>query len=206
MLSADPTPIASDAEIVPANNFAPLDLAAIYGRKAPIEVDLGCGDGSFLAAIAGEKPARDFLGIERLLGRTHSACRKIESRGLSNARILRFDISSAVGHLLPVGSVVAFHLMFPDPWPKRRHASRRLVTDNFLASIHRALIPNGTLAIATDDANYFRQVVDLVTRSPQFAAIADPVPTTAVSKFEKTFKEAGTEIHRLVLRKVSDVI
>jgi tRNA (guanine-N7-)-methyltransferase len=78
------------------NCFEPLDLRSIFGRRAPVEVDLGCGDGTFLAALAAENPDTDFLGIERLLGRVRSACRKIERNGLTNARILRFEISYAV--------------------------------------------------------------------------------------------------------------
>ena len=86
---AELTTTASSAEIVPANYFAPLDFEAIYGRRAPLEVDLGCGDGSFLTAAAAANPLRNFLGIERLLGRVRSACRKITRRELTNARILR---------------------------------------------------------------------------------------------------------------------
>src|SRR5471032_629941 len=102
-----------DVEIVPASYFAPLDLEAIYGRSAPLEVDLGCGDGSFLVEIAAADPVRDFLGIERLLGRVRSAHRKITHRALTNARVLRVETSYAVQQMLPPGSVTLFHLMFP---------------------------------------------------------------------------------------------
>lgn len=83
--------LAPAVEIVPASYFAPLDLEAIYGRNAPIEVDLGCGDGSFLVEIAAANPARDFLGIERLLGRVRRAHRKITQRELTNARLTGGD-------------------------------------------------------------------------------------------------------------------
>src|SRR4051794_28214633 len=116
--------LASDIELVPANCFEPLDFMAIFGRKAPIKVDLGCGDGSFLAALAAENSASDFLGIERLRGRVNSACRRIERAGLTNVRVTRFDIAFAVDHILPLESIDAFYLLFPDPWPKRRHAAR----------------------------------------------------------------------------------
>jgi tRNA (guanine-N7-)-methyltransferase len=206
VLSSDRlTTLAGEAELVPANCFAPLDFEEIYRRRAPVEVDLGCGDGAFLTAIAAENPGEDFLGIERLLGRVRATCRKIERGGLTNARVLRFEISYAVERLLPEDSVTAFHLMFPDPWPKRRHAPRRLVTENFLASLHRALLPNGTVRIATDETEYFRQIARLVSASPLFATIAEALPTGAMSKFEKQFTQEGVTIHRLVLRKVSPV-
>jgi tRNA (guanine-N7-)-methyltransferase len=205
-LSSDPsTTIASETELVPANCLAPLDFEAIYGRRAPLEIDLGCGDGSFLTAIAAENASRNFLGIERLVGRVRSARGKLERAGLTNARVMRFEISYAVNHLLPASSVTVLHLMFPDPWPKRRHAPRRLFTRDFLAAIHRALIPNGTVRIATDDADYFRQITEVGSESPHFKIIPDAVPASAVSKFEKRFAQRGVEVHRLWLQKVSDV-
>lgn len=195
--------VASKAELVLANCFAPLDFKAIYGRRAPVEVDLGCGDGAFLAAIATDNPGTDFLGIERLVGRVRSACGKIERSGLTNVRVLRFEISYAVERLLPENSVTAFHVMFPDPWPKRRHAPRRLMSETFLASIHRALVPNGRLRIATDETEYFRQITRLVSASPLVAMVTDSAPPSPMSKFEKRFTEQGLPIHRLVLRKIS---
>ena len=93
--------------------------------------------------------------------------------------------------------------MFPDPWPKRRHWNRRLVTVDFLASIHGALIPHGTLQIATDQSDYFREIERLAVRSPQFTLISDPDHPVALSTFEKRFCES--RIYRLGLRNVSDV-
>jgi tRNA (guanine-N7-)-methyltransferase len=205
LLSASSINIPSKVELVPADCFAPLDLAAIYGRSNPLEVDLGCGDGAFLTAIALANADTNFLGIERLLGRVRTACRKIERAGLTNVRILRLEISYAVERLLPAGSVSAFHLMFPDPWPKRRHASRRLVTEGFLASMHRALQPDGFVRIATDESEYFRQITQLISRSRRFAVSPDQPAPAAMSKFEKRFTQDGVAIHRLTLRKVSAV-
>lgn len=205
-MSSDPPPtIASEIELVPANCFEPFELAAVYGRVAPLEIDLGCGDGSFLAARARENPETDFLGIERLLGRVRSACRRIERAGLTNARVTRFEISYAVEHLLPLGSVTAFYILFPDPWPKRRHSSRRLVTEDFLASLHRALVPKGRVQIATDETGYFRQITRLVSESALFTVMPNTAQNLAATKFERRFREQGLAIQRLELRKVSPV-
>ncbi len=206
MLSSDRSAtIASEVELVPVNSFAPLDFEGIYGRHAPIEVDLGCGDGSFLAALASENPNTDFLGIERLVGRVRSACGKIARSGLKNARVIQFEISYALDRLLPENSVASFHLMFPDPWPKRRHAPRRLVSEKFLASLHPVLAANGTVRIATDDTEYYGQIMRLVSESSLFTVVSDAVPATAMSKFERQFTLDGVRIHRLTLRKVSPV-
>jgi tRNA (guanine-N7-)-methyltransferase len=194
---------APEVEIVPSNYFAPLDLESIYGRSAPLEVDLGCGDGSFLVQIAAADPARDFLGIERLLGRVRSAHRKITQRELTNARVLRVETSYAIQQMLPPGSVALFHLMFPDPWPKRRHWPRRIVTEDFFVAVHRALAPDGLLRIVTDQIDYFREIERLTDQSTQFVISSDPEPPRAPSTFEKRFSQS--EIYRLVLRKVSEV-
>jgi tRNA (guanine-N7-)-methyltransferase len=201
--SSSSVTLAGELELVPANCFGPLDFEEVFHRRAPVEVDLGCGEGSFLAALAGQNPDRDFLGVERLLGRVRTACRRIERAGLTNARVLRFEISYVVDHLLPEKSVTAFYLMFPDPWPKRRHAARRLITENFLASIHRALVPNGVTRIATDEPDYFRQITRLFSQSSLFEIITDAVPTSVMSQFEKRFTQEGLTIHRLSLRKTS---
>lgn len=202
-MASVPSTIADPAAIIPANYFAPLDFEAIYGNRAPLEVDLGCGDGLFLAAAAAANPAGNFLGIERMPGRVRSACRKIELGGLTNARILQLEISYAVRHLLPAASVAGFHLMFPDPWPKRRHSPRRVVTEDLLTALHRALAPDGTLRIATDQPDYFREIERLAVRSPGFIEVLDREPPESLSTFEKRFRLNGLEIHRLVLRKVS---
>jgi tRNA (guanine-N7-)-methyltransferase len=157
----------------------------------------------FLAAAAAANPSNNFLGIERMPGRVRSASRKIEAGHLRNARVLELEISYAVRHLLPAASVAVFHLMFPDPWPKRRHTPRRIFTEEFLAALHRALVPAGTLRIATDQTEYFQEIERVAARSPGFAVSADGEATGSISTFEKRFRQDGLEIYRLVLRKVS---
>ena len=208
MAPAFPLPInrnASDAEIIPANYFAPLDIEAIFPRTAPLEIDLGCGDGAFLVKIAARYPDRNFLGIERVPRRVATACRRIRRAGLSNACILHLENSYAVGRLLPPGSVRVFHIMFPDPWPKRRHARRRLVTQSFFADIYRALEPNGELRIATDQRDYFVEIQRLAARAAQFQLEAAGGEPAASSTFEKRFVLAGAKIYWLGLRKVCPV-
>jgi tRNA (guanine-N7-)-methyltransferase len=195
--------LASGVEIIPENYFQLLDLEAVYGRNAPLEVDLGSGDGSFLAELAASNPERNFLGIERLQGRVRQAQSKIARRGLTNARIFRIETSYAIQHLLPGESVARFHLMFPDPWPKRRHWRRRVVTSDFLASIHRALAPQGMFRVATDQLDYFREIERLVSQSACFVIDPGTETTTALSTFEKRFRQCDLEIHSLALRKVS---
>ena len=205
-------------ELIPETYVAPLDLLAIFGRVAPLHVDLGCGDGSFLCELAQLHPDKDFFGIDRLVGRVAKACRKAAT--VKNVRILNVESSYAVGYLLPEGSVETFYLLFPDPWPKRRHHRRRIVTKGFLESIHRALEPNGVLHIATDQLDYFQGIEDLVAADRRFVdCSATPEPRRRQvdvnagpartdlpqTKFERRFSALGVPIYRLALRKISPV-
>ena len=179
-----------------------LDLEKIFGRKAPLHVDLGCGDGSFLSLLAERLPDKNFLGIERLTGRIRSSARKIASR--DNVRLLQIESSYAVCYLLPSGSVETFYLLFPDPWPKRRHHRRRIVTQDFLNSVHRALVKDGLIYIATDDVGYFRKISQTAHSTPGLATVEIDVELPS-SKFGLVFQEKGTPIHWLALRKISPV-
>lgn len=189
--------------LVPRSYLEPLDVGKIFGRNAPLEVDLGCGDGSFLVALAQRWPERNFVGVERLAGRVRSACRKIGALGLTNARVVPHEILHAVQQLFARGSVETFHLLFPDPWPKRRHHARRIVTPEFLRAIGRALRPGGELRIATDAVEYFTQIretaANVAVLTPIDCSDADLPSTT----FEERFRQRGLTIHRLALRKVS---
>lgn len=191
------------AEIVPESYLAPIAFDEIFGRVAPVEVDLGCGDGTFLVALGQANPARDFVGVEKLVGRVRGATRKIGDRGLTNARILRAEILHAVQHHFAPKSVDAFHLMFPDPWPKRRHESRRSFNETFLRAVARALRVGGTLHVATDDAEYFAAMQTVAARATHlFHADESSARELPASTFEARFRERGLPIHRLSLRKV----
>ena len=190
-------------ELVPETYLAPLDILAIFGREAPLHVDLGCGDGSLLCQLAAQHPNRNFLGIEKLAGRVARACRK--SAHLKNVRVLNVESAYAVRYLLPEASVETFYLLFPDPWPKRRHHRRRIVTIDFLDSIHRALESGGTLRIATDQRDYFEQITRVAGNDPRFLIVHNEDANLPTTKFERRFSKAGAPIYRLALRKVSPV-
>ena len=189
--------------IEPGSLIDRLDLEKIFGRNAPLHVDLGCGDGSFICALAERMPERNFLGIERLLGRIRSAARK--AAAVDNVRLLRMESSYAVRYLLPAGSVETFYLLFPDPWPKRRHWRRRIVTAEFLRAISQALAENGRFLIATDHLNYFEKIEEIARANPDFTVAPPSAADLPLTKFEQQFRAQGAAIHWLELRKVSPV-
>ena len=190
-------------ELVPETYVAPLDLTVIFGRLAPLHVDLGCGDGSFLSELARRYPEENFLGIDRLVGRVARACRR--AAALENVRVLNVESSYAVRHWLPEGSVETFYLLFPDPWPKRRHQRRRIVKLDFLDAIHRALAHNGSFKIATDQLDYFEKIRALAENHSGFAIVDLENSDLPMTKFERRFRELGAPIYRLSLRKISPV-
>jgi tRNA (guanine-N7-)-methyltransferase len=205
----------SDRKIAASPSIAPLDLVKIFGRPAPLQVDLGCGDGSFLCQLAQANPRENFLGIERLAGRVATVTHK--AKVLENVRALNAESAHAVRYLLPKESVETFYLLFPDPWPKRRHHRRRIVTAEFLDSIHRALANHGLLHIATDQFDYFEKIKSLARaisfdriptldalKPSRFEMVAHNLGLPA-SKFELRFREQGAPIYRLALRKISPV-
>ena len=188
------------SELVPSSYLEPLKIEEIFGRHAPLEVDLGCGDGTLIATLAARHPHRNFLGIERLAGRVRSACHKAKD---PNVRIVRIDTAYAVRYLLPAGSVAVFYLRFPDPWPKRRHHRRRIVKGEFLDAIIRALAPGGLLRIATDEKDYFTQIEEAARREARFSLATDLNGELPPTTFEKRFLAAAQPIYRLDLRKTS---
>lgn len=202
-LKRDRPPPGAEFELIPPNYFAPLDLAQVFGRTAPLEVDLGCGDGAFIAQLAARFPERDFLGIDKLGGRVLRGCRKAARLGIRNARFVRIESSYAVQHLLPAGSAAVVHLLCPDPWPKRKHKRRRVVQPAFLESVHRVLAPEGRFRIATDQEKYFATIRELI-RPEMFAELTPPPGESfPVTAFEKHFVAEGAPIYRLELRKIS---
>jgi len=194
-------------ELIPETYLAPLDLFAIFGRVAPLRVDLGCGDGDLLCELARRYPQKIFLGIDKMTGRVAKASRKAVA--LENVRMLNVESSYAVRYLLPEGSVETFYLLFPDPWPKRRHHGRRIVQPGFLNSIGRALQPGGSIHLATDDFDYFQQMQQVASSIDKLECIMHSsfekdggIPQT---KFERRFREQGAPIYKLALRKISPV-
>src|ERR1700758_3709931 len=173
-------------ELVPESQVARLDIAKLFRRNAPLQVDLGFGDGSFLCEMARQFPKRNFLGIERLTKRVEKVRRRAEK--IENVRVLRADTLFAVRYLLPEYSVEAFYLFFPDPWPKRRHQFRRIFTREFLNATAIALKEHGFLHVATDQLDYFRQIERLSHTDLEFEIVDRNDVALPATKFERTFR------------------
>ena len=193
----------SDSAIFkPADWFAPLDWTTVFVTAQPIEIELGCGRGAFLAWLAGTRPPHNILGVERQLVRLRLVDKKVQRRALTNVRLLRVEASYFVTKMVPNHTVTEYHIYFPDPWPKRRHAPRRLINPVFVAELDRTLTPGGLVNVATDDLDYFAAMQAVFAASGKFSAeTPEPLPLEARTEFEKIFLAQGLSIGRACYRR-----
>ena len=166
-----------------------IDLAKLFPAHRPLEVELGCGDGSFLVEYAASHQERNFIGVERLLGRLRKLARKGQRAGLTNLRGIRIESSYFLEYLLPAHSAAALHIYFPDPWPKRKHRRHRLINERFPTLARQALAPGGTVFLRTDDRDYFEQMAAVFGGCPLFHSVATPDGLAQLrTDFERDFE------------------
>jgi len=193
--------------IDPREFLPPVDLSAVpdawLSGEAPVEIDLGCGKGTFLIEMARRSPDRRFIGVERQIERVRKSAGKARRLGVSNAVIVRAECGLFM-EALPTGSVAGIHVLFPDPWPKRRHHPRRLVQGAFLEQAWRALSPGGFLDLLTDHPGYFRWMKEEVKNCGRFRECSWPEdPARPLTDFEKLFRGRGMTIHQMRLEPLS---
>jgi tRNA (guanine-N7-)-methyltransferase len=169
-----------------------IDLSQLFPKPQPLEIELGCGDASFLVEYAQRHPENNFIGVERLLGRIKKLDRKGGRAGLTNLRGVRIESSYFLEYLLPPHSAAALHVYFPDPWPKKRHHKNRLIGATFPALARAVLAPGGAVYLRTDDANYFAQMTEVFAASREFQKVETPGELAAMlTDFEREFAAKG---------------
>jgi tRNA (guanine-N7-)-methyltransferase len=170
----------------------PLKLPELFPCPQPLEVELGCGDASFLVEYARRNPAKNFIGVERLLGRLQKLDRKGRRAGLNNLRGIRIESVYFLQYLLPPHAAAALHVYFPDPWPKKKHRRHRLINELFPALARTALAPGGQVFLRTDDADYFQQMNEVFEAAKAFEKIATSAELAEiVTDFERDFNVQG---------------
>ena len=180
----------------------------IFGRPAPIHIEIGTGKGAFLLNEALSRPDTNFLGIEWARRYYRYAVDRIGRWSVKNVRIIRTDAVSFLTEFITDNSVDCFHIYFPDPWPKKRHHKRRFFCDANLKHILRALKTGGELKIATDHAEYFEVIKCLLAaENNSFKKIQFTRPAGAHvgewvgTNFERKYLRKNIPIYTLAVRK-----
>lgn len=154
----------------------PLDLEPLFGRRAPLVVDLGCGNGRFLIGSAVWRPHYDHLGVDVLPVVLRYATRRANQRGLANVRFIAHDGHNFVAKYLAPGGVREIHCYHPQPYHDPRDARRRLVTPGFLALVHRTFEPGGQFFVQTDNAPYWTYMQKILPHFFHFQEQPRPWP------------------------------
>ena len=184
-----------------------LDLRAAFGRDAPRVLDIGFGDGEALVTNALNNPAVDYLGVEVHEPGIGHLLLLLEHAGVENVRVIARDAAEVVPQLIADASFDAVDLLFPDPWPKKRHHKRRLVQPPFVGEIARVLKPGGFLHVATDWADYARHTREVLAQSAELVAVeadelrGNPLALRPPTKFERRGRQLGHEVADLFYRR-----
>jgi len=185
----------------------PWNAAALFGREAPLEIEVGSGKGLFLRNAAAARPEVDFLGGEVVRKYAEFTAAALAKLGLANARIAAADALRIFSELLPDDSLAAVHVYFPDPWWKKRHRKRRVMRESFLRDAQRALRPGGSLHFWTDVEEYFQTTLELIA---QHTTLAGPLPVAETpaaddmdyrTHFERRVRQADQPVYRAEFRK-----
>lgn len=179
----------------------------VFGNQNPLNVDLGCGYGHFLLAMAQNEPGANFIGIEVYAKGIQRAHQKIQTRQLPNVRLLQMNALAAFSTGFCANQLDAIYINFPDPWPKRRHARRRMLQPELIKLLHDRLVVGGRIVVATDLRNYAQDMLRLLLTQPGLQSqipegvsneLADRVPTL----YEEKFRRLGLAIYYVIVQKL----
>lgn len=169
-----------------------IDVRGLFTNDGPIELELGCGDGSFLTKYADANPDINFIGVERLMGRLKKLDRHARRTGMTNMVLLRLEASYLLRYLLPPRTFNAIHVYFPDPWPKEKHHKNRLINDDFTERCRELLTVDGRVYLRTDHVEYFAQMEEVFGRNRTFSRIDTPDDLKQITTdFEREFNAEG---------------
>ena len=174
------------------------DQRAVFGRSAPLEIEVGCGKGLFLMNAASALASHNFLGIEIAGSYAALTASRLARATITNARIVHGDAQPLFTDFFPDASADAIHVYFPDPWWKKRHRRRRLMNETFVKNVQRVLVPGGRLHFWTDVQEYFDTTIQLIRRATSLEGPAEVQPHTALHDMDyHTHYERRVRMHDL---------
>ena len=171
---------------------------AVFGNRHPVEVEIGPGRGEVILAWAAAAPERNFFAIERSSGRATALGMAAARRELPNVRVVAGDAACVLAHGVPDESVAAYHVYFPDPWPKTGHRHRRLFGGDLARQLARTLVPEGTVHVASDLPGLVAAIsTQCVAAGLVLDSGAGP-PSRPTTAFEQRYAQAGTSYARFL--------
>jgi len=187
---------------------AAFDPSAVFGRSAPLTLEIGFGNGASLAGMAAQEPAADFIGIEVHRPGVGHLLIRLEEQQLTNVRVFCHDAVEVLEQRIADASLDRVLLFFPDPWPKRKHHKRRIVQPEFVARIARKLKPGGIFHMATDWEHYAAHMLRVMQAAPEFtncdsdAGYAERPACRPATKFEQRGRRLGHGVRDLLFRRI----
>ncbi len=185
----------------------PWDSNALFGRRAPLEVEIGSGKGLFLRTAAAARPEINLLGIEVAQKYARFAAAALAKRGLSNAKVVAADALRVFTEVLRDESLAAVHIYFPDPWWKKRHKKRRVMRESLVRDVERTLQPGGMLHFWTDVEEYYHESLALLAAHTRLSGPLE-VPEAAAAHdldyrthFERRMRLQDEPVYRAEFRK-----
>lgn len=179
-----------------------LDAAAMFGRVAPLVLEIGPGMGDATVAMAAADPARDVLAVEAHLPGVANLLKLLDEAGVRTVRVGHGDALDLVRHAIAPGTLAEVRAFFPDPWPKVRHHKRRLVQPAHVALLRSRLVVGGLLWTATDWPDYGAQMAEVLAADPGLAPAPDAAPDRPTTAFERKALAEGRVARDLVFRRV----
>jgi len=173
---------------------APLDLAAAFGRTAPVILEIGFGMGESTASIAAAHPENDYLGIEVHTPGVGGLLKEIAARSLGNVRIIQHDAVEVLRDMIAPASLSGVHVFFPDPWPKKRHHKRRLIQPPLVRLLADRLVPGGILHCATDWRDYAEQMLEVLGAEDLLENTAADYAARPASRPQTKFESRGLRL------------
>lgn len=185
---------------------SPEDLGKMFAQQQPLALEIGCGTGHFIVAMAARHPEMNFLAIDIYNKGCFKTCKKADALGLTNIRVMRIEARNLLANYLEKESLTAVYINCPDPWPKKRHRDRRLVNQDFLHSLLHYLKPNGDFYFSTDVQDYADQVAELIPAAKGLNnVLAAPwvtvLPDYPISKYMQKFLDLDQPIHYMQLQR-----
>ncbi len=179
-----------------------IDWQKVFCRDAPMTAEVGCGHGEALVQTAAQNPACDYIALETYQPGIGALMNALAARDINNVRIICADAAHYLPLMFAPHSLAAARIFFPDPWPKRRHHKRRLISDIFADTLARVLATGGIVRIATDDMHYAAAIDNTFAVNESFTALSSTNEHIPQTRFAARAAEQKRSVKLLTYKRI----